>query len=146
MRKYVRYNVDFVDIQNQYFISSTNAGRPKNKIALAIARRLHHLLALYSHLPFSSRYSLLFYFFSAILLLHFFSLSLFSSFLFINLASYVPFDRIKRAIENNEKFRIIVLLPIHSEGFLAEKRTRFVTDIPLFPLFFILIRIFLVCL
>ena len=58
VRKYVRYNVDFVDIQNQYFISSTNAGRPKNKIALAIARRLHHLLALYSHCH--SHYNILF--------------------------------------------------------------------------------------
>lgn len=59
----------FIYIQNQYFISSTTANRPKNKIALALARR------------------------------------------------------IKRAIDNNEKFRVIVLLPVHSEGFLAEKRT-----------------------
>lgn len=59
----------YIYIQNQYFISSTTTERPKNKIALALARR------------------------------------------------------IKRAIENNEKFRIIVLLPVHSEGFLAEKRT-----------------------
>lgn len=62
---------DVSDIQNQYFISSTTTSRPKNKIALALARR------------------------------------------------------IKRAIESKEKFRVIVLLPIHSEGFLAEKRTRY---------------------
>eukprot|EP01113_Clastostelium_recurvatum_P006361 TRINITY_DN1286_c0_g1_i6.p1 TRINITY_DN1286_c0_g1~~TRINITY_DN1286_c0_g1_i6.p1 ORF type:complete len:1347 (-),score=391.81 TRINITY_DN1286_c0_g1_i6:62-4102(-) len=64
----------FIFIQNQYFISSVDSDQPKNKLALALVRR------------------------------------------------------IRRAILQSEVFRVVIVLPVHSEGDLAAQSTRLLVE------------------